>query len=436
LGRILRYAAIFIGAAFVVLLAFIGGLSLFHNAPHASVRAVGDAEGPPAVLDPEFSKSIGLITGAELQPGNEVEIMTSGQQTYPQLWRSMHAAQRSLTVQLYYILPGRLADSLYAVLSDRARAGVSTYLLHDAIGASVPDSAVAALRSAGVHVATFRPVKWWTLHKAQNRSHVRAVVVDGTTGFTGGFGIDDRWDGDGHHKGQWRDTNVRFRGPAVRQLQAAFDQAWAEATGQLLIGDLFFPVSDVSAMTPPPTGVTAGLLHSVASLGPTANARLLALTIAGARRTLYISNAYFVPDPTMLQHLADAAKRGVDVRLLLPGEDTDVPLTRWAARSWYERLIRSGVKVYEYQPSMLHAKTFVVDGMFASVGSMNLDYRSLALNDEATLLIADRTVGAHMDSLYMDDLRYSRAIDLGTFERRGTWQKVKERFARAVGRLL
>jgi cardiolipin synthase len=432
--RVFRFVALFVVASIILLFAFVGFRSLFRPAPSASVSPVGDPEGPPAIADPEFGPSVGLLTGTQFQTGNQVDLLVSGQETYPALWQSMRAAKHTITAQLYYIEPGRLSDSLTTVLMERARAGVQTYLLKDAIGAALADSTVAELRSAGVHVATFRAVRWWTLHKAQNRSHVRAVIVDGAVGFTGGFGIDDRWDGDGRHKDQWRDTNVRIRGPAVEQLQAAFDRAWTEATGQLLVGELFFPAAAADTLATP--AVKAAIMHSMATFGPTANARLLALAMAGARRTLYISNAYFVPDGAMLRHLRDAARRGVDVRLLLPGPDTDVPLTRYAARSWYETLIQSGVKVYEYQPSMLHAKTFVVDGMFASVGSMNLDFRSIALNDEVTLLVLDQPFAARMDSLYRADLQFAKQIDLATFRRRGSWQKIKERFARGVGRLL
>lgn len=443
--RFLRIGALVIGALLILLFAFIGVLTVIRDAPDAAVRAFGDPEGPPAVGDPEFARGIGLLTGTALEPGNQVDLLVSGVGTYPVLWESMRAARRSLTVQIYYILPGQLSDTLMAVLSERARAGVQTYLLHDAIGAKLTDSAEAALKTAGVHVATFRPVKWWTLHKAQNRSHVRAVIIDGLVGFTGGFGIDDHWGGDGRHVDQWRDTNVRVRGPAVAHLQAAFVRAWTEASGSLLAGELFFPVTAITPATPTVptkpaapsnTGVTGGLMHSMATFGPTANARLFALAVAGARHTLYISNAYFVPDPSMLDQLKTAAKRGVDVRLLLPGEQTDVPMTRSAARSWYKTLIHSGVKVYEYQPSMLHAKTFVVDGVFTSVGSMNLDYRSFALNDEANMLILDRPFGARMDSLYLEDLKYSKQIDLPTFEQRGAWEKMKEKFARAIGKAL
>jgi cardiolipin synthase A/B len=437
--RIVRMLALLAVTAVVLLLAFIGLLTLVRDAPATAVHAFRDPEGPPAAADPEFARTIGLLTGAELRPGHQVDLLLNGTGTYPVLWRDMRAARVSLTVQLYFLLPGRMTDTLVAVLSERARARVPTYLLLDAFGAELPDSALTSLEQAGVHVAVLRPVRWWTLHKAQNRSHVRSVVVDGVIGFTGGFGIDDRWAGDGRHREQWRDTNVRMTGPAVRQLQAAFGRAWSEATGQLLVGELFYPATSPAPESQGTSGIAAAqaaLMHSVPTFGPTASARLFALSVASARRSVYISNAYFVPDAFMVRHLQAAAKRGVDVRLLLPSEDTDVPMTRYAAHSWYETLFRSGIQVYEYQPAMLHAKTFVVDGVFSSVGSMNLDYRSFALNDEANVMVVDRQVGARMDSIFMEDLRYARLVDPAMFGRRGRWARLRERFARSIGKAL
>jgi cardiolipin synthase len=432
-------------ACVVLLFALIGVLSILGDRQETRVRAFGDPEGAPAVGDPEFARTISLLAGTELKPGNHAAVYINGDQTYSAMWRAMRQARQSLTVQLYYMEPGRLTDSLVAVLQERSRAGVATYLLRDAFGSQLSDSASAALRAAGVHLSVFRPVRWWTLHKAQNRSHVRAVVIDGREGFTGGFGIDDRWSGSGRDAGQWRDTNVRFDGPSAQQLQAAFVLAWSEATGELLTGERFFPSRSSDAPSTASAdsvgmsssgGLIAGLMHSNATFGPTEAARLFALAAAGARRTLYITNAYFVPDDVMAQQLAAASARGVDVRLLLPGERTDVPVTRYAARSWYGSLLRAGIRIYEYQPTMLHAKTFVVDGQFSSIGTMNLDYRSLALNDEANLLVLDAGFGARMDTMFMTDLRYSRAIDPAVFARRGAWQKLRERFARAIGRVL
>ena len=213
---------------------------------------------------------------------------------------------------------------------------------------------------------------------------MRGIVIDSRIGWTGGFGIDDKWFGDGRSNGSWRETNVRFEGPAVRQLQAAFAAAWVEATGVMFTGR--------ATLAPQENGVTAaGLLYTSPTLGSTAAERFFALSIAGARKTLYITNAYFAPDRNFVELLAAAARRGVDVRILTAGARTDVNIVRLAGRAWYDTLLAAGVRVYEWQPSTLHAKTFVVDGEWSTVGSMNFDNRSMALNDEATLMVLDRT---------------------------------------------
>lgn len=422
-----------LAAAVILLLAFIGLQSLLRDPPGASLRAFGDLEGSPSPGDPEFARTLAVMTQTVLTAGNRLDLLLNGDGTYPVLWRDMHAASRSLTVQSYYIAPGETLDSLATIMAERARAGVRTHFLYDAFGGSIPDSTLKFLAAAGVRSAAFRPIGWYTLHKAQNRSHIRAITIDGVIGYTGGFGIDDKWLGNAEREGRWRDTNVRFRGPAVSQLQGAFDRAWVETTGELLVGETYFPMRPDSA---PAGGMTAGFMHSPPTFGPTNNALLFALAVTGARRSIHISNAYFVPNDALLDQLLAAAKRGVDVVLLLPGPLTDVPITRYAARSRYDRLLRGGVRVYEYVPTMMHAKTFVIDGMFASVGSANLDHRSLALNDEGNLLVHDAGFGATMDSLFAADLTRSRAITRESFARRGVWDRLREAFAGGVGKLL
>jgi len=244
----------------------------------------------------------------------------------------------------------------------------------------------AALRAAGVEVVAFRPLRISMLNVAQNRSHVRAIVIDGRIGWTGGFGIDDKWLGDGRSNGGWRDTNVRFEGPAVRQLEAAFAAAWTEATGELLTGRITVPVARDGA-------VRAGLVYAPPTLGSTVAERFLALSVAAARKTLYITNPYFAPEDNFVDLLAAAARRGVDVRLLLSGPRTDIRLARRAARARYDRLLAAGVRVFEWQPTALHAKTFVVDELWSSVGTMNFDNRSLVLNEEVTLMVLDPAFG-------------------------------------------
>lgn len=331
---------------------------------------------------------------------------------------------------MYYGAPGRMADTLTDILRERARAGVRVFVLYDAFGTvDIPPAHRDALRSAGVVVQPFRPIRLATLHLAQNRSHVRGIVIDGRIGWTGGFGIDDKWFGDGRSNGSWRETNVRFEGPAVRQLQAAFVTAWVEATGVLLTGR-----ATVEELTDGATA--AGLLYTAPTLGSTAAERFFALSIGAARRTLYITSAYFAPDGNFIELLAAAAQRGVDVRILTAGARTDVNVVRLAGRASYDTLLRSGVRLYEWEPTTLHAKTFVVDGVWSTVGSMNFDNRSLALNDESNLMVLDRAVGAEMDRTFLDDLQQAREITLEPFRARSWFQRLAERGAHWLTRLL
>jgi cardiolipin synthase len=222
---------------------------------------------------------------------------------------------------------------------------------------------------------------------------------------------------------------VRFEGPAVLGLQAAFAAAWTEATGTLVTGR--------TTMRREPGGVAlAGLLNASPTLGSTAAERYLALSIAGARRRLYVTNAYFAPDRNFVALLARAARRGVDVRILVGGPLTDVRAARLAAHARYDSLLSAGVRVYEYQPTTLHAKTFVVDGVWVSIGTMNFDNRSLALNDESTLMVHDSSAGRRMEEVFMADLRDSKEIDLPTFRRRPWTRRVAEWAADQITRLL
>jgi cardiolipin synthase len=290
-----------------------------------------------------------------------------------------------------------------------------------------------SLRRAGVEIGLLRQLHWYSLHNASDRSHVRAVVVDGAVAYTGGFGLADYWRGDGRHPDQWRDSNVRFEGPAVMTLQAAFAAAWAECTGELIAGARFFPDSSFASI---PGGILAGIFYSAPTSGSTSAERFNALSIASARRRLYVSNSYFVPDDDFRRLLRDARRRGVDVRILTVSGNTDVKTTWWAGRSRYEELLRSGVRIYEYQPSMMHSKAFVVDGIWGTVGSMNFDNRSLAFNNESNLVFMNRTLGAKMESIFMDDLSRSREIILSEFERRPWYNRVIENGAALLSRLL
>jgi cardiolipin synthase A/B len=280
-----------------------------------------------------------------------------------------------------------------------------------------------------VKAEAFRPITVLALNKIQHRAHIRVICVDGEIGWTGGFGIDDKWFGNGRSKDQWRDSNVRFTGPAVDQLQAAFTACWAESTGTLLV----FPPP---VPRRPDQSIVAGLLHASPSVGSTEAERFFAYSIRSAKKKLYITNSYFVPDRDFRRMICDAAQRGVDTRILTVSEQTDVKSTWYAGRARYEQLLSAGVRVFEYQPVMMHAKTLTVDGAWAAVGSMNADNRSLSLNEETVLMMCDREAAATVERQFLDDLGFAKEIELSEFRKRAPMQRLKEKVCYAFWRVL
>ena len=428
-----KRVAVVLGILLVTVLALIGILSITRGTPVRSVVAVGDRDGPPPIGDSLFARSAELYTGLHLTSGNVVEQVNNGE-VYTRLFQDLHNAKRTITLQNYYSQPGKVADSIAAILKERAHAGVRVMLVLDAFGSqNLSEKWADSLRAAHVELGLLRQLHWYTLHNATDRSHVRAMVIDGEIGYTGGFGFADYWLGDGKHAGQWRDSNVRFVGPAVMELQAAFASAWAECTGELIAGDTFFPRKSFTTV---PGGVNAGLFFSSPTTGSTPAERFNALTIASARHTLYVTNSYFVPDDDFRRLLMQARKRGVDVRILTVGAKTDVKSTWWAGRSRYEELLKSGIRIYEYQPSMIHSKTFIADGIWGTIGSMNFDNRSLAFNNESNLVFLDPVQGAELDSTFFDDLSRSQEIILSEFQKRPWYKHVIENGAALLSRLL
>ncbi len=459
LRRKLIWAAVILLVVSVPVLVFalVGLPHVLRNPLVRNVLSAGGVAGVPAVSDARFGATATLLTGTRLTTGNRIEVLADGDGTFPRLWADLRSARRSITVQMYYAGPGAVADSATRILAGRARAGVDVYFLYDSFGAQdFPQRYLDTLRAAGARTAEFRPIRWYALDRANHRSHVRGVVVDGAVGYTGGFGLDDKWLGRGRTRAEWRETNARFTGPAVRQLQSVFVAKWAEATGELLTDIALEPEVDSPTDSPYPVpgersatagatvgatpasmpGDTAALLYSPPLTGSTTAERFLALSIAGARRTLYVSNAYFVPHADFVELLAAAARRGVDVRILTNGAETDVRTTWLAGRSRYESLLAAGVRMYEYRPTTIHAKTFVVDGVWTAVATMNFDNRSLAYNNEVALVTRDLRVGATLDSLFLEDLRFADEIRLDEFRRRPWTARLLERGASVIAGLL
>lgn len=382
--------------------------------------------------DPAFETTLALYTRTRIEPGNTVRVLLNGDSTFAALWRDLRAARRTIAVQNYFARPGAVMDTLTSVLSERAHAGVDVRLLLDAHGSKEITAAWRdRLRANGVSVTMLRPLAWQTLYRAGYRSHVRVVAIDDSIAYTGGIGFADTWLGDGRTHEQWRETNVRVEGPAAAQLRALFATYWFEATRELLPGIAVHRATGVRD-----GGVRAGVFSTSATSGPTAAVPFLALAVAGAERRLHIASSYFVPNEEQRGLLIDAARRGVDVRVVTAGRSTDVKTARFAGRYTYGEMLRAGVRIYEYEPTMMHAKTFSVDGVWASIGSMNLDERSTAFNDDAGVIVFDRGVVAQLDSAFADDLRFAHELTLAEFERRDVATRSLEWFAMLFSKML
>jgi cardiolipin synthase len=276
------------------------------------------------------------------------------------------------------------------------------------------------MKSAGIQVEVYNPVRWYSVARMNNRTHRKILVVDGAIGFTGGAGIADEWAGDARTPEQWRDTHFRVEGPVVAQMQAAFMENWIEVTGDVLHGEEYFPELAKAG------NELAQFFISSPGGGGESMQLMYMMSIAAAAKAIHLSAAYFVPDDNEVRMLAAAAKRGVKVQIIVPGKETDSPSVRRASRSTWGGLLRAGVEIYEFQPTFFHCKVMVVDGAWVSVGSTNFDTRSFSTNDEANLNVYDRAFAAQQLGIFEQDLRRSRRISLQEWESRPFSEKLWE----------
>jgi cardiolipin synthase A/B len=299
-------------------------------------------------------------------------------------------------------------------LAERCRAGVRAHVLLDAVGsAHMPEALRAQLREAGCELEFYRPLNPLAIKRLNHRNHRRVLVVDGRLGFTGGVGIGERWTGDGRQAGHWRQTDVRVEGPIVPALQAAFAETWRDSTGMLLGGDAYFPAARRRG------GLAIQPVISSPGNGATEAYMLYLLAIDSARSSILLTNPYFVPDDGIARALARAARRGVDVSVITAGEVSTAldRLLRVASRAHFGRALEAGVKIHEYGPAYLHAKTMMVDGCWVSIGSINIDNRSFALNSELNVTFLDRDLAAQMTRVFRRDLALAKPVTLEDWNR-------------------
>ena len=381
----------------------------------------------PPVESPDFLLSVAGAAGSPVRSGGTATLLNNGVQIFPAILEAIRNAKETVNFAAYIWEDGRASDDIFAALTERARAGVQVRVLLDGVGGlRAPEKGMAALREAGGRVEPFRPPRFGKLTRFHKRNHRRALVMDGEVAFTGGVAVADKWLGDADQPEHWRDTMSRFTGPPASTIQTAFVSLWAPVAGELLSGPAFFPPRDGKA--------SAGdMVHVGIASSPSSEDHPLRLfylqSILSARQRLYITTPYFVPDEIIRRAAASRARAGVDVRILLPNDLTDAKPIRLTSHLYYEELMAAGVRIYEYQPTMMHAKGMVVDGKWSVVGSANMDIRSHELNQENVVGVLDAGFGAQMEAAFRDDLTRAREIQPEPWRRRGVFQRLLERTA-------
>ncbi|HVL04609.1 MAG TPA: phospholipase D-like domain-containing protein [Acidimicrobiales bacterium] len=380
-----------------------------------------ELDDPPQPGTAAFARLVEGATGAPWRSGNRVTILRNGDRTFGSMLDAIAAAKSTIDLSSYIIWPGEVTDRFTEAMCERAEAGVEVNVVVDAYGSAkwAGHATVTALEEAGASVVFFRPPAWYALDKLNNRMHRRLLIVDGTIGFAGGVGIADVWAGDAQDPEHWRETHVQVEGPAVRDILGGFMENWAEAA-HAVIDAKHFP--ELEAFD---DGVGLQVVRSSPRSGGTSTSQLFYATIAGARERLWVTTAYFAPDQAFVDLLCGAPARGVDVRILVNGRNVDKEVVREAGQRQYGRLLEAGVRIFEYQQTMLHAKTMVADG-WANIGSSNLEHRSLGLDDELMVAFSDRGLVEEVVQHFHDDLEVSEEYDIDRWRRRSLSKRAKE----------
>jgi len=362
------------------------------------------------------------MLGPALIPGNRTEVLLNGHEIFPAMLEAIRAAKRTITFETYIYWSGAIGKAFADALSERARAGVGVHVTIDWAGSfRMEASLLQGMRDAGVRIERYRPLYWFNLGRLNNRTHRKLLVVDGRIGFTGGVGVADQWTGHAQDPDHWRDSHFRVEGPAVAQMQAAFNDNWIKMTGELLNGPAYFPALEAA-------GDTDAHLFIASPAGGSESMHLMYLmAIAAAVRSIDLSAAYFVPDALIVGALLDARRRGARVRILLPGEHIDSETVKRASKATWGELLRGGVEIHVFEPTMIHVKLFVGDGEFVSVGSTNFDMRSFGLNDEASLNVYDRAFAAQMTRAFEADLERARRYTYEMWASRPLREKLAEK---------
>jgi len=384
-----------------------------------------------SVRDREFTNTVGSLLGPPLVDGNEVKTLVNGEQIFPAMLEAIRAAKKTITFETYVYWRGDIGRQFTDALCERAQNGVKVHAIIDVVGSDrIDQQYFKQLEDAGVEVIQYHALRWydWTsTSKLNYRTHRKLLIIDGEVGFTGGVGIADEWNGNADSKDHWRDNHYRVRGPCVAQLQAAFADNWMATTGKVLHGADYFPeVHNIGEKT-------AQVFKSSVKGGSESMQLLYLLSFASAEKSIRLCSAYFVLDDLTIHTLLEARQRGVKVQIIVPGPDIDVKVVRTASRARWGEMLKAGVEIYEYQPTMYHTKLMVVDDLWVSIGSANLDERSFRMNAEANLNVMDQAFAQEQMRIFEDDLAHSKQMTYEQWAHRPGNEKFMESFATMFG---
>jgi cardiolipin synthase A/B len=382
------------------------------------------ARAPSATLGSrDFLRMLGALTNATIHESNCIDVLTNGEVFYEAELEAIRGAKHNINIEAYIFQRGRVAERFIEALIERAEAGVNVNVVLDAVGSFATwDSYLRPLRDSGARVAWYNPIRWHTLLRINNRTHRELIIVDGLVGFAGGAGIADHWLYQRGKSGRWRDTMFRVQGGAVADLQSTFVENWLEASGEILVATEYFPFGKPSGDT------KAMVIDSSPSIGQSTRARILFQTLLGsAHKTIFINTPYFLPDRSAREEMVRAIReRGVEIKIITPGKHADHLLTRTSSQRLYGQLLKAGAQIFEYKPSMIHAKVMIVDGVWCVVGSTNFDNRSFGLNDEVNLAASDQGLAARLQQDFAVDLANSRAVSYDEWKRRSLVDRARE----------
>jgi cardiolipin synthase len=368
-----------------------------------------------SVDDAEFLTTMAGSTGIPFFEGNTIDILNNGDEFYPAMLKAIAKARYSVTIEAYIYWAGSIGRRFAEALAERGKEGVCVKILLDAVGSStIGDEILEILEKGGCQLAWYNPVRPYSIGRFNHRTHRKSLIIDGRIAFTGGAGIADQWLGNAEDEQHWRDVQIRMEGPAVMPLQTGFAQNWQQSTGEVVTGFEFYP----DMATPAGTLAVQTILSSPETGASTART-FHYLSIASARRTIYIANPYFVPDQGAIDLLVAAKARGVDVRVMVAGIHNDNWMARQNSVRLYGPLLRAGVHIYEYNHTMLHQKTMVVDGVWSTVGTTNFDSRSFAHNEENNVCFYDVDLAAKLEAIFVADMKGCERITLEKWRHRG-----------------